>query len=271
MDTFMSESDTVYVFSDAHQLWVKTFSFTIPNRAMNYGDGIFETMVFDGKKIRFFDFHLERLLKGMEVLRLNADTLAFKKLEKWFIENFSNQKLRIRWTHFRAGFGKYTPETNETVQMLQIQKFITPPAIKSQASFAESISLYPYPWSRYKTLNSLPYIMAAQERVERNLDELILLDHTGKVAEASISNIFWRKGKKVYTPSLDCGGIDGIGRRAIKEKIPRLITEGVFGPNDLLRADQVWVSNVTGISYLEKIDSLEFSIEEWEPLSDIFE
>lgn len=271
MNTLLSETDTVYIYLSAQGLWQEATSYPIPNRAMNYGDGIFETMVFDGEKIRFFDFHLERLLKGMEVLRLEANKATFDKLEPWFIEKFAGQKLRIRWTHFRAGLGKYTPIINETVQMLQVQKFIMPPSVKSIASFAESISLFAYPWSRFKTLNSLPYIMAAQERVERKLDELILLDHTGKVAEASISNIFWRKGKKVFTPSLECGGIDGIGRRVIKSKIPRLITEGVFGPNDLLKADQVWVSNVTGISYLEKIDSLEFSTEEWEPLSEIFE
>lgn len=271
MDTIMSETDTVYVYSSAQGLWEKASEFSIPNRAMNYGDGLFETMVFDGEKIRFFDFHLERLLKGMEVLRLEVEKSTFEKLEPWFIENYTGQKLRIRWTHFRAGLGKYAPISNETVQMLQIQKFIIPPAVKAAASFAESIALYAYPWSRFKTLNSLPYIMAAQERVERKLDELILLDHNGKVAEASMANIFWRKGKKVYTPSLDCGGIEGIGRRAILSKIPRLITEGVFGPNDLLKADQVWISNVTGISYLEKIDSLEFSTEEWEPLSEIFE
>jgi branched-subunit amino acid aminotransferase/4-amino-4-deoxychorismate lyase len=267
----MSETDTVFVYSSSKGLWEKATQFSIPNRAINYGDGIFETMVFDGGKIRFFDFHIERLLSGMDVLRLESNKTVFDVLETWFNENYSGQKLRIRWTHFRAGLGKYTPETNDSVQMLQIQKFVSPPSIKSQASFAESVSLYPYPWSRYKTLNSLPYIFAAQERVERKLDELILLDHNGKVAEASMSNIFWRKGKKVFTPALSCGGIDGIGRRAILSKIPRLITEGVFGPNDLLKADQVWVSNVTGISYLEKIDSLEFSTEEWEPLSEIFE
>jgi len=271
MDTLMSETDTVYVYLSAQGLWNKITEFPIPNRAMNYGDGIFETMVFNGKEIRFFDFHLERLLKGLEVLKLNADEAAFKKLQTWFVEQFPGQKLRIRWTHFRAGLGKYTPQTNETVQMLQIQKFIQPPLIKFTASFAESISLFAYPWSRFKTLNSLPYIMAAQERLERNLDELILLDHTGKVAEASVSNIFWRKGNKVFTPALSCGGIDGIGRRVIMSRIPRLITEGIFGPNDLLKADQVWVSNVTGISYLEKIDSLEFSTEEWMPISEIFE
>lgn len=267
----MSGSDTVYLISSDSSDWQQIEKFSLPNRAMNFGDGLFETMVFDGIKFKFFDFHIDRLNRGMEVLRLDADKSIFQKLEAWFAENFAGQKLRVRWNIFRAGSGKYTPETQASIQTIQIQDLTLAPSIKSKASFSERVFLHYSSFSQFKTLSALPYVMAAQERKERELDELILLDHLGKVAEASASNIFWRKGKKVFTPSLTCGGIDGVGRRAILSKIPRLVTEGVFGPNDLLKADQVWVSNVTGISYLEKIDSLEFSTEEWEPISEIFE
>ncbi|MDO8968184.1 aminotransferase class IV [Algoriphagus sp.] len=267
----MSEIDTVYVFLSKEQAWRKMTDFPVPNRAMNFGDGLFETMVFDGEKIRFFSFHLDRLIRGMKILKLEADKSGFEKLESWIADKYAGKKLRIRWNLFRSGSGRYTPETNQSFQTLHFQELTFAPAVKSLASFAESISLYPFPWSRFKTLNALPYVMAAQERENRKLDELILLDHTGKVAEASASNIFWRKGKKVYTPALISGCIEGVGRQAIISKIPRLITEGVFGPNDLLKADQVWVSNVTGVSYLEKIDSLEFSTEKWEPLTEIFQ
>lgn len=267
----MSETDTVYLLLSNPSDWKKIEKFSIPNRAMNFGDGLFETMVFDGVKVKFFDFHLDRLNRGMEVLRLEADKLAFEKLEVWLIENFAGQKLRVRWNIFRAGAGKYTPETHASIQTIQIQDLTLAPSIKAKASFSERVFLHYSSFSQFKTLSALPYVMAAQERKERELDELILLDQMGKVAEAGASNIFWRKGKKVFTPSLSCGGIDGVGRKVILSKIPRLVTEGVFGPNDLLKADQVWVSNVTGISYLEKIDSLEFSTEEWEPISEIFE
>jgi branched-subunit amino acid aminotransferase/4-amino-4-deoxychorismate lyase len=267
----MSETDTVYVYSAESGSWQKNNQFPIPNRAMNFGDGIFETMVFDENKIRFFNLHLDRLHMGMERLRFEAHNGDFSKLQSWLATEFSGQKLRVRWNVFRGGSGTYTPQTNDPIQTLHIQDFTAAPLIKSQAAFAEGIQLYPNPWSSCKTLNALPYILAAQERVERNLDELILQNHLGKVAEASSANIFWRRGKKVYTPSLDCGCIAGVGRRAILEKIPRLVTEGVFGTNELLSAEQVWVSNASGISYLEKIDSLEFSTEPWEPLLEIFE
>ncbi len=267
----MSETETVYAFGPSSRAWHKASGFPIPNRAMNFGDGIFETMVFDGEKIRFFGHHLERVQLGMATLKLAGFGPGFSGLEDWIGAAYSGQKLRIRWNIFRGGAGKYTPETNESVQTLHVQAFSPAPQVKSQTAFAEGIVLYPAPWSRCKTLNALPYIIAAQERQARNLDELILMDYKGKVAEASSSNIFWRKGKRVFTPALECGCIAGVGRRAILEKIPRLVTQGAFGSNELLSADQVWVSNVTGISYLEKIDSLEFSTEKWEPLLGIFE
>ncbi|SEF67873.1 aminotransferase class IV [Algoriphagus boritolerans] len=267
----MSEIDTIFSWNPENSEWEKATDFPIPNRAMNFGDGIFETLVFDGSKIRFFDFHRDRLFGGIEVLKMDAEGTVFLRLEKWLLNNFGGKKLRVRLNIFRAGSGKYTPEIDLTHQTLHVQDLTFPPKVKRTSSFSEGVALFPYPWSRFKTLNSLPYVMAAKERIERDLDELILLDYSGKVAEASAATIFWRKGKKVFTPALTCGGIDGIGRRAILTKIPRLINEGVFSPNDLLRADQVWVSNVTGISYLEKVDSLEFSTEEWEPLSGIFE
>ncbi|WP_111669973.1 aminotransferase class IV [Algoriphagus litoralis] len=267
----MSETDTVYTYLFTDPDWQKIDQISIPNRAMNFGDGLFETMVFGGEKIKFFGYHIDRLKRGLEVLKLEIPHSSLERLESWILEYFAGQNLRIRWNIFRAGTGKYTPESKVGIQTLQIQKLTLAPLVKSQSSFSEQVSLYPSPWSPFKTLSALPYVMAGQERIERGLDELILLDYTGKVAEACASNIFWRKGNKVFTPSLSCGGIDGVGRRAILSKIPRLIMEGIFGPNDLLKADQVWVSNVTGISYLEKIDSLEFSTERWDPLSEIFE
>lgn len=267
----MSETDTVYLLEPSSSSWLPSPSHPIPNRAMNFGDGLFETMVFDGTEIRFFPHHLARLDLGMSTLRMNGSSAVVSGLETWLQEKYDGQRLRVRCNVFRGGVGKYTPETNEVVFTLHIQSFYPAPMVKPLASFSETVSLHPSKWSQCKTLNALPYVMAAIERKERGLDELILLDSKGKIAEASSSNIFWRKGKKVYTPGLECGCITGVGRRAVLEKIPRLVTQGSFNSNELLNADQVWVTNVTGISYLEKIDSLEFSTEAWEPLLEIFE
>ncbi len=267
----MSESDTVFVFSGEKNAWIPSDRYPIPNRGMNFGDGLFETMVFDGEKIRFFGYHLERLRHGMKTLGIQNQGMNFQELEDWIRSEFSGQKLRLRWNVIRGGAGKYTPETNLAFHTLHLAELSMAPYSKSKASFSEKVALYTYPWSRCKTLNALPYVMAAQERMDRNLDELIILDYRGKVAEASSANIFWRRGKKLFTPALSCGPIAGVGRRAVLEKLGRNIDEGEFTSNDLLRADQVWVTNVTGVSCLEKIDSIEFSTEIWSPMNEVFE
>jgi 4-amino-4-deoxychorismate lyase len=267
----MSETDTVYVFDSKAGVGSEVSEFPVPNRAMNFGDGVFETMVFDGEKIRLFAFHLDRLRLGMDSLKIEGYNPAFAKVEDWIRERFAGKRLRIRWNVFRGGSGTYSPQTNMPLNTLHVQSFVEAPTVKSKAAFSETVQLFPSPWSSCKTLNALPYVMAAHERSDRNLDELILQNNLGKVAEASSANIFWRRGKKVFTPSLECGCIAGVVRRKILEKIPRLVTQGVFGSNELLSAEQVWICNATGISYLENIDSLEFSTEEWEPLLGIFE
>lgn len=52
----MSETDTVYLLLSNPSHWQKIEKFSIPNRAMNFGDGLFETMIFEGLKLNFLTF-----------------------------------------------------------------------------------------------------------------------------------------------------------------------------------------------------------------------
>lgn len=260
----MSEIETVFSKTGKESEWTQINSFHVPNRAMNFGDGLFETMIFDRDLIRFSNHHLARLNHGLEVLNLNGSNLDFEGLESFLNQNFSRQKLRVRLNVFRSGSGKYTPPSSRTEQTLQISPYFTAPPSKQTAFFSKKIRLFPTVWSGCKTLNSLPYILANQERIEAKMDEVILLDYRGFLAEAGSSNLFWRKGGTYFTPSLACSCLDGVARKVILEELIALelpIQVGDFLPEDLLDADQVWVSNVSGISYLAQIDQKEYSIE----------
>lgn len=130
------------------------------------------------------------------------------------------------------------------------------------AFVSKKVRLFPTAWSGCKTLNCLPYILANQERLEAEMDEVILLDHRGFLSEAASANLFWRKGQEYFTPSLDCCCLNGVARKMILEELIKLelqIRVGEFLPIALQSADQVWVSNVSGISYLSKIGKKEYS------------
>lgn len=264
MNASVTENETVFLKSEySLKSWKKIDSISVPNRAMNFGDGLFETMVFDGSEIRFGSFHWERLSRGLTILRMDSNVEDFRDLISFLKDCFVGQTLQIRWNLFRKGSGKYSPNSSETIQTLQVSRFFSAPEIKNSAFISEKIKLFPTQWSAYKTLNSLPYILANLERQEKRMDEVILLDYRGFLSEAGSSNIFWRKGDKYFTPALSCSCLDGVARRVILDDFQernKPVEEGEFLPNILLAADQVFVSNINGISYLAEIQGCSFSV-----------
>lgn len=270
----MSDFETSYIYDHTSKEWLSSKLINIPNRAMNFGDGLFETMKFENGRIRFSDKHLSRLKRGMELLGLDGELINLEQIERFLQENLSKNSYRIRWNVFRSGTGVYTPSSAEISQSLQIKEFSVPPKIKKSAYISEKSTVYPTPWCNAKTLNALTYVLANQERVTLGKDEVILLDHQGFLSEAGSSNIFWRKGDEIFTPSLDCSCIAGVGREVILESLKdqgRKINEGKYLPGDLENADVVWVSNAMGISYLENISGVNYDIEPISFLEKLFE
>ncbi|GAB3649572.1 aminotransferase class IV [Echinicola sediminis] len=228
------------------------------NRAAFFGDGLFETMIFQNNKIRFADEHHQRLQEGLKQLKINPQGIStIGALENYLKTNFSDiQPLRIRWNVFRSGLGKYTPVSNNAQEIILIQAHAAPPKIKEKAYISREIKLSQSPWSHCKTLNALPYVMANIERSEKGMDEVILLDNRSMVSEAGAANIFWIKNNRYYTPSLSCSCIGGVGRKVLIDHLRAngiTVLEGEFTTDVLLDADQVFTTNVTGIAYIKKI------------------
>lgn len=243
---------------------------------MLFGDGIFETMVYNQGSIRFMDAHLERANRGIRVLRMQPRrNLDIARISNLVGNNFESQKTyRIRWTIFRNGLGRYTPVASDFSELVTISSFQAASKIKETAFISESVRLYDTLWANCKTLNALPYILANQERMERKMDEVILLDRNGFLSEAGSSNLYWRKGEQIFTPSLDHACVAGVSRKHILERLQQLdinYSECSFKPNELMDADQVFVSNISGISYLKRINGQEFDTRPIPDLESLFE
>jgi 4-amino-4-deoxychorismate lyase len=100
--------------------------------------------------------------------------------------------------------------------------------------------------ARIKSTNYLLCKLAYLEAKEKGFDEAIILNNRGYVAETSRSNIFLVKDGQVFTPSLSCGCLEGITRRAIFDLAKRNhieIFEGNFTIQDLYDADEVFLTN----------------------------
>jgi branched-chain amino acid aminotransferase len=100
--------------------------------------------------------------------------------------------------------------------------------------------------SRVKTANRLVYILAAREATAAGVEDAVILNHAGQVAELTTSNIFVVQGGTLWTPPLTDGPLPGITRGAVltlarEQGIP--VVERSFGPEFLDTADEVFATN----------------------------
>ena len=95
---------------------------------------------------------------------------------------------------------------------------------------------------------SILNILAKIEAIKADVEEALMLNAEGYLAEGTISNIFFVKDNILCTPSIECGILDGITRAIILDLAARngmLVREGQFLPEDLFAASEVLITNTT--------------------------
>ena len=89
--------------------------------------------------------------------------------------------------------------------------------------------------------------MAADaEARRRGAEEAVFVDADGVVLEGTVTNVWWRRGETLFTPSLDLGILAGVTRAAIAELAPGCgfaVEEGIYPLSDVLGADEAFTSS----------------------------
>ena len=88
--------------------------------------------------------------------------------------------------------------------------------------------------------------MTANFAQEQNVDDAVLLSHDNHVLETSRGNIFILKEGSLVTPSLEDGALRGVMREQVlklSKNIGLIATEKKISPFDLLKADEIWITN----------------------------
>jgi branched-chain amino acid aminotransferase len=83
---------------------------------------------------------------------------------------------------------------------------------------------------------------------ELGLDEMLLLNERGEVAECTSANVFAAFGGEVRTPPLSSGCLPGVTRAVLLTEVhtPGLnVVEGTLFPQDLEAADEVFITSTT--------------------------
>jgi len=224
-------------------------------RALFYGDALFETIrVFDGKT-PLLTRHWGRLSAGLR-------SLGFEIPSGWSTSYFEKEILRIspknarvRLTVWRSPGGKYAPVDN-TPQFLITAEAMSEaqlmwPKNGLELGLCQSVLLPVDAFSNLKTLNAPRYVAASREAQANHWDDALLLNAHGRVCEATSSNVFWWEGDLLCTVPLSEGCVAGVFRAFVLETASGLgiqIVEKAATPETLLAAAEIFLTNaVRGI------------------------
>ena len=227
------------------------------SRALRYGDGLFETMLWKDGDIRFLDLHVERLQGAMQTIQLEEAT----KFDVFFIRskteelirknNMLGQQARVRLIVYRAGGGLYAPETNRPVYCLEVSRIQTSLRDKKLGLIVDLYTEFKKPYSdlsHLKSNNALVYVLAGLYKKKFAYDEVFLLNQEGFLCEGLTSNIFVYYEKVLYTPALTEGCVAGVMRKVVmdlaeRENIP--VVEAQISPEIMKQADEIFCTNAT--------------------------
>jgi len=240
---------------------------SVLDHGLLYGDGLFEGIRVRAGRIFRLDQHLTRLALGArtiglelpytssELTRIIADTVrAFARKEAY---------VRLLVTRGEGPLGvdpTTCPKPTVVCIAAEIGLFSAEQRARGLAMITSS-HRRPNPDVQdvaIKTLNYLGSALAKQEARRQGADEALLLNQSGRVAEAAVANIFALRGRELVTPPALDGCLEGINRGAIFELARDsgfLVSERSIGRRDLFAADEVFLTGsgagVVGVRSLD--------------------
>jgi branched-chain amino acid aminotransferase len=247
------------------------------NRAFRYGDGLFETVKVGYGKPLFFHQHYTRFIEALTYLRMEIPehwSMLFlqKKIEE-LVQQHGWQNARIRMTCWRSGEGWYAPESHYPDLLLEAfpidSHFFQLNTEGVRAGIWTGGTRFTHAGTFFKSANAEAYVLASIDAAAMELDDLLLTNQYGRIADALYSNVFIWSKDKLITPPVSEGCIDGVMRRVLIKygrKWGLTVEEHPLDTNSLLQADEVmltnsmqglrWVGRLNASSYGNKISSM---------------
>lgn len=234
----------------------------LDDRGLLLGDGVFETILAIDGELILFDAHIARLRRACWTMGLNQpEPDAARRLCELALGDTGATSgrfaLRLTLTAGSGGRGLNRPEVIEPHVFATTSRHVRPEGaigLRTSAIRRNPTS----PGARMKTLSYLDNVMA---RREAEPAEALMLNTGGDLACAAAANLFWIKEGRLFTPSLDCGVLDGVMRRQVllvAGEFGLSPREGSFPPSALTEAEAVFLtSSLIGVRPVSSLDGLD--------------
>lgn len=179
------------------------------NRAMAYGDGLFETMLVVNQRVPLWELHYQRLEEGLSRLGIDVPDKIFliERLQSLITDNkIYVAKLVVFREDDKRGYGSQSHKAQFFITIHPYQQ-----AKQSDELTVSSIKLCRQKkLAGLKHLNRLEQVLAAQELNGISYTDALMLDSKNRIIETISKNIILIKNSYLYTPKLTKCGVYGV-------------------------------------------------------------
>lgn len=249
----------MYIYVNGKQVHSQEAKISIYDHGYLYGMGVFETFrTYNGVPF-LLDDHLDRLESGCRQMGIkwerNRDLLLEQINQLLKVNQLKDAYFRYNISAGPGAIGLPAETYEEATESLFIKEL--PPEINSKKLATLQIRRNtPEGAWRLKSHHYLNNILAKRETPANH--EGVFLSEQGYVAEGIVSNLFFVREGKLYTPALSTGILNGITREwvlATSRHLSIPVEEGEYRLEFAQEAEEVFVTN--------SIQELVF-VEEWD-------
>jgi 4-amino-4-deoxychorismate lyase len=222
-----------------------------PDRGLEFGDGLFETIAIVGGRPRLLEAHLARLARGCARLGIAAPPAERVRAELMSAARTPGAGVLKLIVTRGAGGGGYSAAAGAVARryLYALPPRERPPgfarggvAVRICATrLAEQPLL-----AGIKHLNRLEQVCARAEWSDPAIAEGLLLDVHGRLVCGTMSNVFIVLGGELVTPLLTRAGVEGVMRAALSSEFRAAgarLTERDLDPEELGAASEVFLTN----------------------------
>ena len=221
---------------------------------LNFADGVFEGVRVYGGKVFRLDEHLDRLYASAATFELNIgmekDEFASEIL-RWLTANgvkddFHFRPIVTRGKRFPPRMDPRFSKDDSTVIIVGGPVSPAGAGMRVVVSPVERPAPAALP-AHVKSLSYGPALLARLDAIRKGVDEAIMLDELGLVAEASVANVFAVTDGALLTPQ-PRACLDGITRRAVMalgRDAGMTVVEVGLTPEALASADEVFLTGTS--------------------------
>lgn len=195
----------------------------------------------------FIEYHLYRINKGLSIIGIDKEITEDEVMDAVNKLQCNNCVLKLVVTEKNTLFN--TRKNNYTEERYKRGFKVTISSARRN-EFSQLTYL--------KSLNYLENILEHEKCIDEGYNEVLFFNTGDKLSEGSVSNVFFTKNEKIYTPSKKCGLLEGTVRKFIINNFD--VTEGEFSKDDLMSADSVFLTNsIMGVMKVSNIDDRSFN------------